>query len=106
MIHSSRAVFAGAAALAFGFLALAPRTADGDEPPKKAPFQSQMAAEMDRFRALEPADRLKLVEKLAGATTPFAAASRGDLVAAVVERGVIEPADYADLICKVKAKEK
>src|SRR5262249_8166325 len=80
------------------------RAAAGDGRTKESP--SGLTAEMARFRALTPAERLKHVEKLAGADAPVAAATRGDLAAAVVERGSIEPAGYADLICKVKAKDK
>ena len=47
-----------------------------------------------------------LVLKLAGAKEPFTAAKRGDLTAAIVERGTIEPVDYADLTCKLKARGK
>jgi RND family efflux transporter MFP subunit len=61
---------------------------------------------MERFRALEPLERLRLVEKLAGQKDPYATAKRGDLIAAVVERGVVEPGDYADVYCKVKANAK
>jgi HlyD family secretion protein len=106
MLHSSRSVSAGFAALALGLIAYAPQAAEGQQPPKRVTPASQLAAELDRLRALEPADRLRLVEKLAGANTPFAAARRGDLVASVVERGTIEPANFADLICNVKAREK
>src|SRR5688572_19738538 len=105
MTHPSRAASARAAALAFGLLMFGPPAAGGDDPPKKSP-PPRPGAEMDRFRALEPAERLKLVEKLAGADTPFAAAKRGDLAAAVVERGVVEAADYADVFCRVKASGK
>src|SRR5687768_15869727 len=95
--------FAGFAALAIGLLA--PR-AEGDEPPKKAPRQSKLEAELDRVRALEPADRLKLVVKLAGANDPCTATKRGDLAAAIVERGLVEPVDCAELVCKLKARGK
>lgn len=105
MTPSRRFAFAGFTALAVGLLALGPR-AEGDGPPKKAPRQSKLEAELDRVRALEPADRLKLVVKLAGANDPFAATKRGDLTTAVVERGLVEPVDYAELICKLKARGK
>jgi HlyD family secretion protein len=81
-----------------------PRAAAGGE--SRGDSSSRLAAELERFRALGPAERLKLVEKLAGVDVPFAATTRGDLAAAVVERGSIEPASYADVICKVKAKDK
>jgi len=84
----------------------APRTVEGDESPKTTPLPSGPAEEMDRFRALASTERLKLVEKLAGANVPFSATKRGDLAVAVVERGLVEPARYADVICKVKAKDK
>jgi hypothetical protein len=59
--------------------------------------------DIESFRALGPAERLKAIEKLAAKKNPFAAVSRGDLVAAVVERGAIEPANFVDVICRVKA---
>jgi HlyD family secretion protein len=105
MIPSRRFAFAGFAALAVGLLALGPR-AEGDEPPKKVPRQSKLEAELDRVRALEPADRLKLVVKLAGANDPFIATKRGDLAGGIFERGVVEPVDYAELVCKLKARGK
>ena len=107
MVHSRRCAFAGsAAALTFGLFLFVPGAAGGDEPPKKAPRPSKLETEVERVRALEPADRLKLVVNLAGANDPFAATTRGDLTAAVVARGVVEPVDYADLLCKVKARGK
>ncbi len=105
MIPPRRSAFAGFAALAVGLVVLAPR-AEGDEPPKKAPRPSKLETELIRVRALEPADRLKLVVKLAGANDPFTATKRGDLTAAIVERGTVEPVDYAELICKLKARSK
>ena len=106
MIHSSRSAFArSAAALAFGLLVLVAVAAGGDEPTKKA-RPSKLETELGAFRALGPADRLTLVLKLAGAKEPFTAAKRGDLTATIVERGTIEPVDYADLTCKLKANGK
>ena len=107
MIHSRRSAFAwSAAALAFGLLLFVSGTAGGEQPPKKAGRPSKLETELDRLRALEPADRLKFVVKLAGANDPFAATKRGDLTAALIERGTIEPVDYADLTCKLKARGK
>jgi HlyD family secretion protein len=106
MIHACRSVLPRVAALALGLLTLQVHAADGDDPPRKAPRPSKLATEVDRFRSLEPADRLKLVAKHAGTNDPFAAVKRGDLAAAVVERGVVEPVDAVDLICKVKARSK
>jgi HlyD family secretion protein len=106
MIHPSRSVLPGLAALALGLLTLQVHAADGDDPPRKGPRPSKSAAEVDRFRSLDPADRLKLVAKHAGGTDPFAAVKRGDLAAAVVERGSVEPLDAVDLVCKVKARSK
>lgn len=91
--------------LAIGLIALA-STAIAQELPtrKKAPPASKLDAELERFRAAPAEERLKLIEKLAGDKQPFAAVARGDLVTAVVERGVIEPAIFSELICKVKAR--
>jgi multidrug efflux pump subunit AcrA (membrane-fusion protein) len=100
-----RLAFAGLTALALGLLAPEPR-AGGDEPPKKAPRQPRLEAELNRVRALEPGDRLKLVVKLAGTNDPFTATRRGDLAGGIFERGVVEPVDYAELVCTLKARGK
>src|SRR5206468_1400985 len=57
------------------------------------------------FRGLEPGERLKVVEKFGG-DAAFTAAKRDDLAATVVERGSLEPVNYSDVVCKVKAKDK
>ena len=107
MAHHHRSSVAGlVAALALGLVLVASGAAGGDEPPGKAARPTRVEAELTRFRALEPDDRLKLVAKLAGATEPFTAVRRGDLAGAVVERGTIEPVDYADLTCQLKARGK
>ena len=106
MIHPTRSALPGFAALALGLLAFQVPADGGDDPPRKGPRPSKSAAEIDRFRSLDPADRLKLVAKHAGTNDPFAAVKRGDLAAAVVERGAVEPVDAVDLICKVKARSK
>ena len=107
MIHSRRTAFTGsAAALAFGLLLLVSGATGGDEPPKKAARPTKLEGELNRLRALDPAERLKLVAKLAGANDPFTATKRGDLTAVIVERGTVEPVDYADLACKLKARGK
>jgi len=92
--------------LALGLALLAPGGASGEDPPRKAAKGFRSGAEVEAFRALNPEERLKLVEKLAGTTEPFAAVRRGDLLAAIVERGSIESTDYVDVICKVKARGK
>lgn len=53
---------------------------------------------------MEPAERLRFVEKLV--KDPFASVTRDDLVASIVERGVIEPVNAIDLTCKVKPTNK
>jgi RND family efflux transporter MFP subunit len=78
--------------------------AKGDDPEKNS--ASRSGTGLEAFRALAPEERLKLVEKLAGAKSPFATAKRGDLVAAIVERGAVESADYTDVICRVKDRGK
>jgi len=74
------------------------------QPSKKGPPASDMSAAIERFRALEPAERLKMIEILAGEKSPFIATTRGDLVMSIVERGVIEPLNAPELVCKVKQK--
>ncbi|HYH68974.1 MAG TPA: HlyD family efflux transporter periplasmic adaptor subunit [Urbifossiella sp.] len=106
MVHLHRSSVAGLlAALAVGLVLVASQAAGQDEPPSKA-RPTRVQIELTNFRALEPDDRLKLVAKLAGATDAFTATRRGDLAAAVVERGTVEPVDYADLACQLKARSK
>lgn len=83
-----------------------PRGFKGDEPPRTFAPAGRGAAELERFRALDPTERLKLIEKLAGKADPFAAAQRNDLVSAILERGSLEPASAFDLVCKVKARDR
>jgi RND family efflux transporter MFP subunit len=83
-----------------------PRSPAGDETPRKSPPPPRPTSELDRFRALDPAERLKLIEKLAAGKAPFTATRRGNLLAAVVERGAIEAALTFDVVCRVKAKDK
>ena len=104
MVRVHRSSVAGlVAALAVGLVLVASGAAGGDEPPAKAARPNRVEAELTRFRALEPADRLKRVVQLAGAADAFTAVRRGDLAGAVVERGTVEPVDYADLTCQLKA---
>lgn len=63
-------------------------------------------AELERFRALDPAERLRAVEGRPGAKPAFQAASRGDLTVAVVERGSLDAATVGDVSCQVKARGK
>jgi HlyD family secretion protein len=79
----------------------APRPLVGDRTPKEP-----LATQVQYFRDLEPKERLKLVEKLAGGGSSFTAAKRGDLAVAVIERGSLESANNFDVICKVKGKDK
>jgi hypothetical protein len=83
-----------------------PRTFDPESSPRKETNAVRLDQAMTRFRAHEPAERLKIVERIAGADKAFSAAKRGDLVAGIVERGAIDAATYVDLSCMVKAKDK
>lgn len=85
-------------------LVLLPQASAVAQPPKKSPPVSALSAAIERFRALEPAERLKLVERLAGEKSPFNATAKGDLVVSIVERGSIEPVNAPELVCKVKQK--
>jgi RND family efflux transporter MFP subunit len=105
MNRTGRSALAGFAATALVLLGLAPWSAGGDPPPKKAPPQRR-GVDLEGFRSLDPAARLKLVEVLAGEKSPFVATARGDLTAAVVERGAVESADAVDVVCRVKARAK
>ena len=78
-------------------------------PPKfgpSGPGRDSTVPALERFRQLEPSERLKLVEKVAGGKEPFAAAKVGDIVSTIVERGSVEAARTIELSCKVKAKDK
>src|SRR3954453_8434031 len=78
----------------------------GQEPsrgPLKVPGP---AADLERFRALDPAERLRAVEALPVAKHAFKAVARGDLTAVVFERGSLDAATVADLVCQVKARGK
>lgn len=86
-------------ALSLGLVAIAPMSR-AQEPPS---MQPRLQQNLERFRALEPSERLKAIEKLELKNSPFAAVKKGDLIAAIVERGAVEPANCVDVICKVKA---
>ena len=58
-------------------------TASGQVPVSGA--QTGPAADLERFRSLDPADRLRVVEAHPGAKTAFQAVSRGDLAVAIVD---------------------
>lgn len=98
MIQSNRIL----ATLFLSLLAIV-ATGRAQEPLSRLPRPS---LDMERFRALEPAERLKAIEKYELAKSPFAAVTKGDLVAAIVERGAIEATDCVDVICKLKASGK
>jgi RND family efflux transporter MFP subunit len=77
------------------------------DPGRRGPGVLPRAAEdLERFRGLDPAERLRLVESRPGAKPEFPAAARGDLTAAVVERGSLDAATSADLVSAVKARGK
>jgi RND family efflux transporter MFP subunit len=72
--------------------------------PFKSPPKGFTSPALEQFRELDPAERLKFVEKAAGKENPFTAAKVGDITAVIVERGSIEPALSIDVVCKVKSK--
>src|SRR5947207_1908876 len=72
-----------------------------DEPGKVAGPTRQEGQE--RFRKLTPEERLGRAEKLAGARA-LVSVARTDLDVTVVERGVVEPAEVSDVVCRVKAQ--
>lgn len=87
------------------FVGLLAITAVGraQEPPSRLPRPS---LDLERFRALEPSERLRAIEKFELAKSPFVAVTKGDLVAAIVERGAIAATDCVDVICQLKASGK
>jgi RND family efflux transporter MFP subunit len=86
--------------LAVGSVAL------GQEPSRGTLKVPGPAADLERFRALDPAERLRAVEALAGAKDPFKTVARGDLTAVILERGRLDAATVVDLVCQVKARGK
>jgi multidrug efflux pump subunit AcrA (membrane-fusion protein) len=88
------------AAILAGVVVLAASGRAQDELPPRRPAAP---LDIEKFRALESTERLNVIEKLAPGKLPFVAISRGDLAAAVVERGVVEPIHFADMVCMVKA---
>jgi multidrug efflux pump subunit AcrA (membrane-fusion protein) len=90
--------------ITFSLLVVASVAIPQEVPKQKGPPPSRLASEIERLRALEPGERLKHVEKLAGDKDPFVAVKSGDLVTAIVERGTVEAANVSNLVCKVKAK--
>ena len=63
------------------------------------------ADDLAGFRTLDPAQRLKLIDAV-GARDAFRPITRGDLTATVVERGTLDAATAAELICQLKARGK
>jgi RND family efflux transporter MFP subunit len=61
---------------------------------------------LERFDQLTPAARLELLDKVSKADKEFQPAVRGDLIATVVARGALEPAQVSDIYCKVRALNK
>jgi RND family efflux transporter MFP subunit len=84
-------------------LLMVPAIARAQDSPAKQPRLPQT---VESFRAMEPSERSKTIEKLALPKSPFATVTKGDLIAAIVERGAIEPAICVDVICKIKAPTK
>src|SRR4051794_39157658 len=79
----------------------------GQEPGRGLPKGSPgPAADLERFRSLDPAERLRAIEGLAGAKEAFRPVARGDLTAAILERGSLDAATVADLTCQVKPRGK
>src|SRR5437763_10167315 len=58
---------------------------------------------LERFRKLTPEERLQRAEKAAGPRA-LVSVARADLDVTVVERGVVEPAEVSDVVCRLKAK--
>jgi len=82
----------------------APAGKSADELPKRPATASKW---LEYFRDLDPKQRLEIVEKhVAGSEVPVATATRGELTASVRERGSLDAANYFDISCKVKAKDR
>jgi HlyD family secretion protein len=61
---------------------------------------------IERFRSLTPADRLRLLEKIPGLEKHLYTVKRDTVRAILVERGSVEPAAVADVVCRVKNRGK
>jgi HlyD family secretion protein len=89
-----------------GLLATA-STGLGQPPGRGAPKgPTQPDADLERFRSLDPAERLQAVEALPGAKDAFKTVARGDLTVAVVERGSLDAATVVDVSSQIKARGK
>ncbi|HKB05668.1 MAG TPA: efflux RND transporter periplasmic adaptor subunit [Gemmataceae bacterium] len=108
-------VLAVAGGLTVGAWSAAQGPGDG-QPAGRAPAAAQLpgpagragqappANDLENFRAVPPAARLRIVERRLGDKAEFPAAARGDLTPAVVERGSLDAATQADVVCAVRAR--
>jgi RND family efflux transporter MFP subunit len=69
-------------------------------PPILAPTTPEW---LDRFRQVTPVERMGLLVRLPDGAAAWYTVERGD-VASVLERGTLESADNADMVCKVHAR--
>jgi RND family efflux transporter MFP subunit len=61
---------------------------------------------LDRFRNLTPAERLRLVEKSPALERHLYAVKSGNVTMTLVERGSVEAANVAKVVCRLKPREK
>src|SRR5437016_4897769 len=90
-----------AAILVLAALVARNRAADESAPGKPAGPTRQEG--LEHFRKLTPEERLQRADKVAGARA-LVGVARADLDVTVVERGVVEPAELSDVVCRVKAQ--
>jgi RND family efflux transporter MFP subunit len=71
-------------------------------PPAGAKSRPQAAQNLERFRNLSPAERLRLVEQLPGSPREYVKVVHGDVTLTIIERGAVEDLDRTPLISRVR----
>jgi biotin carboxyl carrier protein len=106
--HSALLVLAAGLLALVGLTLTPPASAQtrGDDRGQTEGAPLSRAEAVERFRKLSPEERMALVDRVAKGEQAFVSVRRGDLVVTVVERGVLEPAEASDVVCRLKARSK
>jgi RND family efflux transporter MFP subunit len=67
-------------------------------PPTPAPTTQEL---LDRFRKASPTERMTWLRRLPGSAAAWHMVERGNVTSSLVERGVLESSDVAEVVCKV-----
>jgi multidrug efflux pump subunit AcrA (membrane-fusion protein) len=92
--------------LALGALAAAGQGGGGDDSSGAKPSDRLRPETLERFRKMDPGERLKWAEKTAGGKLLLHSVKRGDVDVLITERGSLDAADASDVICRLKAQGK